>query len=115
MSIHNSSDHILTSIDEFCDEIIKTFDYYQSINDVYCEDVNLITLMPEDLIENLHSMGPSLDEDPLPRLYEPMQECLDEYRYARDIKRCAHVFYCSEGQKTPPGGRLSCLARLTPV
>ena len=70
--------------DEFCDEIIKTFDYYQSINDVYCEDVQFPNSNAGrfDWACDLHDMGPSLDHDPLPKLYDPLNECLEEYKQA---------------------------------
>ena len=64
-----------------CDSIIKTFDYYQTINnDVYCEDnqFNNSNAGRFDWACDLNSMGPSLDYDPVPRLYDPMKECLEE-------------------------------------
>lgn len=93
--------------DEFCDEIMRTFDYYQSINDVYCED----TQFPNsnagrfDWAFDLHSMGPSLDYDPLSVLYEPMQECLEEYRQVfGTLKDVPMYSIIQKVQKTPPGG-----------
>ena len=48
--------------DEFCDEIIKTFDYYQGIDDVYCEDTQFENSNAGrfDWALDLHDMGPSL-------------------------------------------------------
>ena len=93
--------------DEFCDEIIKTFDYYQSINHVYCED----TQFPNsnagrfDWAFDLHSMGPSMDSDPVVKLYEPMHKCLDEYRQVFGTLKDVPVYsIVQKVQKTPPGG-----------
>ena len=68
--------------DEFCDEIIKTFDYYQSINGVYCEDTQFDDSNAGrfDWAFDLDSMTPSMDFNPLEVLYGSMQECLNEYQ-----------------------------------
>ena len=93
--------------DEFCDEIIKTFDYYQSINGVYCEDTQFDDSNAGrfDWAFDLDSMTPSMDFNPLEVLYGSMQECLNEYQQVfGTLKRIPMYSIVQKVQKTPPGG-----------
>ena len=92
---------------EFCDEIIKTFDYYQSINDVYCEDTQFENSNAGrfDWACDLHDMGPSLSFDPVSKLYEPLNECLEEYQQVFGTLKTVPMYSISQKiQKTPAGG-----------
>ena len=92
---------------KFCDGVISAFDYYQEIDAVFCEDNQFENSNAGrfDWAFDLHSMGPSLDEDPLPKLYEPLQECLEEYRQVfGTLKDVPMYSIVQKVQKTPPGG-----------
>ena len=93
--------------DEYCDEIIKTFEYYQSIDGVYCEDRQFANSNAGrfDWAVDLHLMGATMENDPLRELYGKLRECLNEYcQVFGTLNRVPLYSMIQKVQKTPAGG-----------
>lgn len=96
--------------DEFCDNIIKTFDYYQSLDTtspVYCEDEQFENRNAGrfDWALDLRDLAASFEFDAMKILYENLSNCLKEYCQVFGTLSTAPLYSVNQKvQKTPAGG-----------
>ena len=92
---------------EFCNEIIKTFDYYQDVDAVYCEDDQFENSNAGrfDWALDLYNMSPSMNGNPAQHLNEVLFDCLEEYtKVFGHLKTVPFYSLTQKVQKTPAGG-----------
>lgn len=96
--------------DEFCDNIIKTFDYYQSLDTnspVYCEDTQFENRNAGrfDWALDLRDLAASFEFDAMKILYENLSNCLGEYCQVFGTLSTVPLYSVNQKvQKTPTGG-----------
>jgi len=92
---------------EYCNEIIRGFDYYQDINAVYCEDNQFPNSNAGrfDWALDLHDMSPSMNGPVSQQMNEVLFECLEEYTQVfGHLKTVPFYSLAQKIQKTPAGG-----------
>jgi hypothetical protein len=92
---------------EYCNEIIRCFDYYQDINAVYCEDNQFQNKNAGrfDWAIDLVDMGPSLDGPVSKQMNDVLFECLEEYTTVfGHLSTVPFYSLAQKIQKTPAGG-----------
>ena len=92
---------------DFCNEIIRTFDYYQSIDSVYCEDRQFDNSNAGrfDWALDLINMQQSMKGNSAHKLNEVLKSCLEEYTQVFGHMKQVPLYSLSQKvQKTPAGG-----------
>ena len=92
---------------EYCNEIIRGFDYYQDINAVYCEDNQFPNSNAGrfDWALDLYDMSPSMNGPVSQQMNEVLFECLEEYTQVfGHLKTVPFYSLAQKIQKTPAGG-----------
>ena len=92
---------------EYCNEIIRGFDYYQDIDAVYCEDDQFVNSNAGrfDWALDLHDMSPSMNGPVSQQMNEVLFECLEEYTQVfGHLKTVPFYSLAQKIQKTPAGG-----------
>ena len=92
---------------EYCNEIIRGFDYYQDIDAVYCEDNQFENSNAGrfDWALDLHDMSPSMNGPVSQQMNEVLFECLEEYTQVfGHLKTVPFYSLAQKIQKTPAGG-----------
>jgi hypothetical protein len=92
---------------DFCNEIIRAFNYYQDIDAVYCEDDQFDNSNAGrfDWALDLFDMSPSMKGNPSQHLNQVLFECLDEYtRIFGHLRNVPFYSLAQKVQKTPAGG-----------
>ena len=92
---------------EYCNEIIRGFDYYQDIDAVYCEDDQFENSNAGrfDWALDLHDMSPSMNGPVSQQMNEVLFECLEEYTQVfGHLKIVPFYSLAQKIQKTPAGG-----------
>ena len=92
---------------DFCNEIIRTFDYYQSIDSVYCEDRQFDNSNAGrfDWALDLINMQQSMKGNSAHELNEVLKSCLEEYTQVFGHMKQVPLYSLSQKvQKTPAGG-----------
>ena len=92
---------------KFTDSIITAFDYYTSIDAVYCEDTQFENSNAGrfDYAIDLMDMNPSMRDHPLEILNGTLQECFNEYVRVFGHLRTVPMYSCVQKvQMTPAGG-----------
>ena len=92
---------------KFSDSIITAFDYYTSIDAVYCEDTQFENSNAGrfDYAIDLMDMNPSMRDHPLETLNGTLQECFNEYVRVFGHLRTVPMYSCVQKvQMTPAGG-----------
>ncbi len=92
---------------EFCGEIINAFDYYTSMDAVYCEDGQFENSNAGrfDYAIDMQDMSPTMKGEPLLTLNQTLQNSLDEYIRVFGHLRTVPMYSCVQKvQMTPPGG-----------
>lgn len=92
---------------KFCDSIIKSFDYYQDIDAVFCEDNQFENSNAGrfDWALDLSEMNPAMKDNHSQLLNETLQSCFDEYVNVFGHLKTVPMYSLSQKiQKTPAGG-----------
>lgn len=92
---------------EYCYDVIKTFDYYQSLDSVFCEDDQFENSNAGrfDWALDLVNMQQSFSGNTSQHLNEVLSSCLEEYRQVfGHIKQIPLYSIHQKVQKTPAGG-----------
>jgi len=91
----------------FCDEVISTFDYYQEMNSVYCEDDQFPNANAGrfDWAIDLYTIQQSMNGEPVKFLNDVLNDCLAEYTQVfGHMKQVPLYTIAQKVQKTPAGG-----------
>lgn len=92
----------------FCDQIMTTFDYYQDIDAVYCEDNQFANSNAGrfDWAIDLHELGSMMKgTSPQQKLNDVLRSCLSEYvQVFGHLKTMPLYSITQKVQKTPAGG-----------
>jgi len=92
---------------KFCDSIIKSFDYYQDIDAVFCEDNQFENSNAGrfDWALDLAEMNPAMKDNQSQLLNETLKPCFDEYVNVFGHLKTIPMYSLSQKiQKTPAGG-----------
>jgi hypothetical protein len=92
---------------EYCNEIIRCFDYYQDIDAVYCGDDQFVNSNAGrfDWALDLYNMSPSMNGNVSQQMNEVLFECLEEYTQVfGHLKTVPFYSLAQKIQKTPAGG-----------
>lgn len=92
---------------EYCENVIRTFEYYQDINAVYCEDNQFSNANAGrfDYAIDMFDMTPAMEGDPAKDLNQKLVECLEEYTQVfGHLKNVPLYSFAQKVQKTPKGG-----------
>ena len=92
---------------DFCREVISTFDYYQDMNSVYCEDdqFNNANAGRFDWALDLSAMTGMMKGEPQQKLNDVLLDCLQEYvTVFGHMKEVPLYTLAQKVQKTPAGG-----------
>ena len=92
---------------KFCDSIIKSFDYYQDIDAVFCEDNQFENSNAGrfDWALDLAEMNPAMKDNQSQLLNETLQPCFNEYVNVFGHLKTVPMYSLSQKiQKTPAGG-----------
>ena len=92
---------------KFCDDIISSFDYYQEIDAVFCEDNQFQNSNAGrfDWALDLAEMSPTMKDNYAQILNQPLQECFNEYvNVFGHLKTVPMYSIAQKIQKTPAGG-----------
>ena len=92
---------------EFCQSVIKAFDYYHDVGTAWCEDEQFSSGMAGRFgwALDLSDMGPVMKGSPNQELNEVLYDCLDEYtKTFGTLQRSGFYSTHQKVQKTPAGG-----------
>lgn len=92
---------------DFCNEIISTFDYYQDMNSVYCEDNQFENANAGrfNWSMDLSAMAPMMENEPQLKLNDILMEHLSEYVQVFGHMKTVPLYTLAQKvQKTPAGG-----------
>ena len=92
---------------EFCSEVINAFDYYTSMDAVYCEDGQFENCNAGrfDYAIDMQDMTPTMKGEPLSTLNQTLQNSLDEYTRVFGHLKGVPMYSCVQKvQMTPAGG-----------
>jgi len=92
---------------EFCSEVINAFDYYTSMDAVYCEDGQFENCNAGrfDYAIDMQDMTPTMKGEPLLTLNQTLQNSLDEYTRVFGHLKTVPMYSCVQKvQMTPAGG-----------
>jgi len=98
-------ENILNS--DFCREVISTFNYYQDMNSVYCEDDQFENANAGrfDWALDLSVMSGMMKGEPQQKLNDVLLDCLAEYTQVfGHMKQVPLYSLAQKVQKTPAGG-----------
>ena len=92
---------------EFCSEVINAFDYYTSMDAVYCEDGQFENCNAGrfDYAIDMQDMTSTMKGEPLLTLNQTLQNSLDEYTRVFGHLKGVPMYSCVQKvQMTPAGG-----------